>query len=99
VSGKLNQVQLDIRSAVPGSVTLELRDNIMQRAAYEYRLMTTGAQPEAWQSTSASTITVRLPDAGGRLDVRGVNIRGVTGPSATLAIDPAEAARRAESQP
>ena len=38
--------------------------------------------------TSASTITVRLPDAGGRLEVRGVNIRGVAGPSATLAIDP-----------
>jgi hypothetical protein len=98
VSGKRNQVRLRIRSAEPGSVTLDIRDNVMQRAAYQYRLTTTGAPPEAWQSTSASTISVRLPDAGGRVDVRGVNIRGVTGPSATLVIDPAVADRSAESR-
>jgi hypothetical protein len=98
VSGKRNQVRLRIRSAVPGSVTLDIRDNVMQRASYQYRITTTGAPPEAWQSTSASTISVRLPDAGGRVDVRGVNIRGVTGPSATLVIDPAVADRSAESR-
>jgi hypothetical protein len=97
VNGKLNQVQLDVRSAETGSVTIELRDNVMQRAAYQYRL-TTGVTTGEWRSTTLSALTVHLPDAGGRLEVRGVNIRGVAGPRSTLVIDPAEADRGTESQ-
>lgn len=88
VAAKLNQVRLGMRSAAADSVTLEMHDNVLQRDAYEYRMTALGAAPEAWQSTRVSTFTLRLPDSGGLVEVRGVNIRGVAGPSSTLAIDP-----------
>ncbi len=87
VDAKLNQVQLGVRSDAPDSITLDMRDNVLQRASYQYRVTVTGDQPGTWQSTQRSTFTLPLPDGGGLVEVRGVNIRGVAGPSSTLAID------------
>lgn len=100
VSAKLNQVQVGIRSAGAGVLTLDLRDNVLQRASYQYRTTVSGAPPDSWKATTRPTLTLRMPDSGGIVEVRGVNIRGVAGPPATVAIDPAvDPARDAESAP
>lgn len=88
VSAPLNQVQVGVRSTDTHSVTLELRDNVLQRATYEYRVNATGAVPAPWQSIGVPAITLRIPDTGALVEVRGVNIRGIAGAISTLAIDP-----------
>jgi hypothetical protein len=88
VGTKLNQVHLRIRSASADAVTIDLRDNVLQRASYQFRTTATGTEPGPWETTSASAITVRMSDGGGLVEVRGVNVRGVSGPSSTLVIDP-----------
>jgi hypothetical protein len=88
VSAKLNQVQLILRSATATRLTIDLRDNVLQRASYQYRLIPTAATAGAWQSVLQPTLVVPMPDHGALVEVRGVNIRGVAGPSALLAIDP-----------
>jgi hypothetical protein len=90
----LNQVHVDIRSAAAGDVTLALTDNVLQRKAYEYRMTVTGGLPGAWQSVAGPTLTLHLADSGARAEIRGVNIRGVAGPSAIVEIDPKAAAAR-----
>lgn len=88
VSAKLNQVLITVRSAWDDKVTLDLRDNVLQRESYEYRMTSKDAPAASWQSTSVPVLTVRLPARGGLLEVRGVNIRGVAGPASALTIDP-----------
>ena len=88
VSARLNQVQLTLRSATATRLTVDLRDNVLQRASYQYRLIPTAATAGSWASISGPTLVVPLPDRGGLVEVRGVNLRGVAGPSAVLAIDP-----------
>jgi hypothetical protein len=92
VSAKLNQVAMAVQHAAGARVTIALRDNVVQRAGYEYRLTPAGMSPAPWQTTARSTLTLPMPDAGGLIEVRGVNVRGVAGPSASLSIDPAPAA-------
>jgi hypothetical protein len=91
VSAKLNQVEITIRRAAGDRVTLDLRDNVLQRTSYQYRVTATGDSSGSWQSTTQPTLALRMPDAGGIVEVRGVNVRGIAGPPATVAIDPAAA--------
>jgi hypothetical protein len=88
VSAKINQVEIAIHSAAKDRVTLDLRDNVLQRASYQYRVTATGDAPGPWTSIAQPTLVLRMPDAGGVVEVRGVNVRGIAGPPATLAIDP-----------
>lgn len=87
VAGPLNQVQLSVRSAAKAFVALDVRDNVLQRDHYEYRVYAAGSAPPAWVSTRWRTLTLRMPDGGGTVEVRGVNVRGVAGPVSTLTID------------
>ncbi|MGC4083775.1 MAG: hypothetical protein QM736_17100 [Vicinamibacterales bacterium] len=89
IDAKLNQVQLDVRTVDANAVTLDVRDNVLQRAFYRSRMRVRRASAGPWQTTQTPTITVRMPDRGGVVEVRGVNIRDVAGPSSTLAIAPA----------
>jgi hypothetical protein len=90
VSAKLNQVWIDVRRSTPDAVVLELYDNVLQRASYEYRAVDTAGIPGPWQSFSGSTLTVPPPQHGGSLDIRGVNVRGVPGPISTVAMESAQ---------
>ncbi len=87
VSGRLNQVQLGVRSIANAFVTLNVRDNVLQRDHYEYRVTAAGGALPAWRSSRDRTLTLRMPDSGGTAEVRGVNLRGVPGPVSTIAID------------
>lgn len=84
----LNQVQLSLRSVAGAFVTLDLRDNVLQRDRYEYRVSAAGGAAGPWLPTRARTVTLRMPEGGGTAEVRGVNIRGVSGPASTLTFDP-----------
>lgn len=88
VSARLNQVQLGVRSVANAFVTLDVRDNVLQRDHYEYRVTAAGGPPPAWRSTRSRTLTFQMPDSGGTAEVRGVNLRGVAGPVSMIAIDP-----------
>jgi hypothetical protein len=96
VTAKLNQVRLSIASALGRAVTLEIRDNVLQRASYQYRITSTGTTPGSWVSTRRRMLHVQMPDDGAVVEVRGINIRGVAGPVSTLAIDPNPATTNAE---
>jgi hypothetical protein len=89
VSAKLNQVEVSVRSATTDSVTLTLRDNVLQRAEYQYRVTTQGGPAGGWTSTHRSLLVLPISDRGGQIEIRGVNIRGVAGPASTVAIGPA----------
>jgi hypothetical protein len=89
VSAKLNQVDVRMRSAGDHLLTLDVSDNVLHRAFYEYRVSVNGDAPGLWQSVAGPTLNLPLPDAGAFVEIRGVNIRGVAGPASTMRIDPA----------
>lgn len=85
---KLNQIQIELVPAAPGEIALKLQDNVLQLDRYEYRAIDASGAAEPWQPLRESTLKWPMPTAGGSLEVRGVNTRGVAGPISTVTIAP-----------
>lgn len=89
VSAGLNQIQLEFVPAAPDNISLRLTDNVLQRSRYEFRAVDSGGQSAPWQPLQEPLLTWTMPAAGGTLEVRGVNIRGVSGPASTVSVSAA----------
>lgn len=84
---RLNQIFVEPRSTDAG-VELHLQHNVREFREFEYRISRRG-QTGAWRVLDGDVLHL-APVADGRLDVeiRGVNIRGVHGPSARASVGP-----------
>jgi hypothetical protein len=91
VYARLNQIQLDVLGSTPGAAVVALRNNVPQFDRYEFRIVDAPGGDTAWQSLRESTLTWPSPDPGSSLEVRGVNVRGVAGPSSRISAQETDA--------
>lgn len=80
---KLNQTQMSIQ-VEPAVVTLALDTNVVEFSHYEYRELAGPAAAANWVSAKNDRITWKPNPARPRLEARGVNARGVPGPTAAV---------------
>jgi hypothetical protein len=60
---------------------------VLQFDRYEFRVVDAGGNTDGWHALREPRLAWPSPAAGSALDVRGVNVRGVAGPSAKIAVD------------
>jgi len=80
----LNQVQVSL-TVSDDLVVLELRNNVLQMDHYEYRVVGMGL-PDRWKAQDSPRLVVRRGEGRRRVEIRGVNVRGVSGPPAVVEV-------------
>ena len=83
-----NQVWITARRTGPMQLTLDLQHNVLQWQAFEYRVIDDQGSASAWTRSGSSRLIWQVDARDRRLEVRGVNVRGRTGPAATIALVP-----------
>lgn len=88
---RLNQIQLEVLSNTPTGVVFGLRNNVPEFDHYEFRIINASGAATAWQSLREPMLTWPWSDPGSSLEVRGINIRGIAGPSARISAQDTDA--------
>jgi len=83
--GRLNQIRLEVVSK-PTGVAFGLRHNVSEFDHYEFRIIDADGAATAWQSLRESLLPSPLSEPGSSLEVRGVNVRGIAGPSTRITV-------------
>jgi hypothetical protein len=74
------------RPAASRQVTLDLQHNVLQPSHYEWRIIDASGAAGPWQPHGADTLVWSVAPADRVLEVRGVNVRGIPGPSSSVGV-------------
>ncbi len=88
VEWRPNQVWLSPRRTGPMAFTLDLQHTVLQPSHAEYRVIDDAGVAGPWRAHTSLQLTWTVGAHDRRLEVRGVNIRGVAGPVSAVAIVP-----------
>jgi hypothetical protein len=88
VEWRPNQVWITPRRTGPMQYTLDLQHTVLQLGRFEYRVIDDADVPGPWQSQASPQIVWTIGPRDRRLEVRGVNVRGIAGPVSALAVVP-----------
>ncbi len=83
-----NQVWITPRRTGPMQYTLDLQHTVLQLGRFEYRVIDDADVPGPWQSQASPQVVWTIGPRDRRLEVRGVNVRGIAGPASAVAIVP-----------
>ncbi|MCC7177525.1 MAG: hypothetical protein IT177_03960 [Acidobacteria bacterium] len=83
-----NQVWITPERTGPLTFTLSLQHTVLQPARAEYRVIDDEGTAGPWQPQASGQITWTIGPRDRRLEVRGVNVRGIAGPVSAVAIVP-----------
>jgi len=84
VESRINQVSVAIESNSAGVIAMTLDNNMHDFRGYEFRLLASPLQDRPWQPHGSQTLNWRPTRTTRILEVRGVNVSGVAGPTARL---------------
>lgn len=88
---KLNQVQVDAWFEGSRTVVLDLRHNVLQFQQYQFRKGDRRGAASSWQTHRSGPLRWSVKPEERWIEVRGVNIRGIGGPSARVEVEDAGA--------
>lgn len=88
IEGRPNQVWISPRPAASREITLDLQHNVLQPSHYEWRIIDSSGAAGPWQPHGADTLVWSVAPADRVLEVRGVNVRGIPGPSSAVGVTP-----------
>lgn len=83
-----NQVWLTPRRTGPMQYALDLQHTVLQLSRFEYRVIDEDGVGGPWQPQASGQITWTIGPRDRRLEVRGVNVRGIAGPVSAVAVVP-----------
>lgn len=86
VNAPLNQLWVTPRVTTGSTVALDLAHDMPQIAGAEFRVIDEAGQPGPWQRHGAPTLLWQVGVSDRAIEVRGVNVRGVAGPSTRVAL-------------
>jgi hypothetical protein len=81
----LNQVKVGSRLLEDGRVEVTLQHNVRQFLRYEYRILR-GRSAGAWIAHQEPSLTLPALPGAWKVEIRAVNVRGVGGPAAQVAV-------------
>jgi len=81
-----NQVWITPERTGPLTYTLHLQHTMLQPSHAEYRVIDDEGVAGPWQAHQSSQLTWAIGPRDRRLEVRGVNVRGVAGPVSAVAV-------------
>lgn len=84
VTASLNQVRVRARLDAPRHVVVALTNNVFQWQTYQYRELPDVGEPGSWTAHAGPELIWTVSPAAHRMEVRGVNVRGVAGPSSVI---------------
>jgi hypothetical protein len=86
VEWRPNQVWITPRRTGPMQFTLNLRHTVLQLARFEYRVIDDAGVAGPWHPHGSPQLAWTIGPRDRRLEVRGVNVRGIAGPVSAVAI-------------
>jgi transglutaminase-like putative cysteine protease len=83
-----NQIWITARRTGSMEFALDLSHTVLQPLRAEYRVVDEAGVAGPWQHHASSVITWTIGPRDRRLEVRGVNVRGIAGPVSAVAVVP-----------